>query len=226
MTYGPQIVKSGLILALDASDKNSYPGSGITWFDLSGQNAHATVNGSVSFVNSGVISYFNFPVGTSSDYISSTATQNYLDVTIVFQPDFTFIGNGSLVGLIGTSNDATSADKSLRFSNANGTGPWTIQNSGNQDDWASSVTTYYVNGIGYAGATSLINGWNIMGATRTNTTNGTFAAPFSYFLGTEGYNGGVRDFKGKIAACYMYNRSLTSKEQLQNYNTLRYRFGL
>jgi hypothetical protein len=31
-----KIVTDGLVLALDAADKNSYPGSGTTWRDLAG----------------------------------------------------------------------------------------------------------------------------------------------------------------------------------------------
>ena len=34
--HSPRIVTDGLILCLDAADKNSYPGSGNTWYDLSG----------------------------------------------------------------------------------------------------------------------------------------------------------------------------------------------
>jgi len=226
MIYGPKIVTSGLILALDASDKTSYSGTGTSWRDLSGQLADASISGSVSFVNSGFASYFNFTTAASTAYIGSTLAQNYLDVTIVFQPDFTLNSQASLVGLIGASTDATSNDKSMRFGGANGTGSWSIQNPDNTDGWASSATTYYVNGVAYTGAGNLVSGWNILGATRTNTTTGVFASPFAYFLGAEGYSGGVRDFQGKIAACYMYNRSLTNAEQLQNYNALRYRFGV
>ena len=31
---GPDIVDTGLVLALDAADRNSYPGSGTAWVDL------------------------------------------------------------------------------------------------------------------------------------------------------------------------------------------------
>ena len=34
--YNPQIVTSGLVLALDAANPKSYPGSGTAWNDLSG----------------------------------------------------------------------------------------------------------------------------------------------------------------------------------------------
>lgn len=220
------IVTSGLILHLDAFNSKSYPGTGTTWYDLSGQNAHGTLNGTVSFTSSNNQSYFNFPTAASTSYISSTVTQNYLDVTIVFQPDFTLTSNANLVGLIGTSNDTTNNDKSLRVTGANGSGPWTTVNPDNTDAWASSTTTYYVNGIPSKTAYSFRSGWNILGGTRTNTTNGAFASNFAYFLGTEGYSGGVRDFQGKISSCYMYNRSLSASEQLQNYNALKGRFGL
>jgi len=36
MNYGPKTVTNGLVLCLDAADKNSYPGSGTTWTDVSG----------------------------------------------------------------------------------------------------------------------------------------------------------------------------------------------
>ena len=31
---GPNIIENGLVLALDAADRNSYPGTGTTWYDL------------------------------------------------------------------------------------------------------------------------------------------------------------------------------------------------
>ena len=37
---GPKVVTNGLVLSLDAADKNSYPGSGTVWNDLS-QNANS-----------------------------------------------------------------------------------------------------------------------------------------------------------------------------------------
>ena len=43
---GPEIVTDGLVLHLDAANSKSYPGTGTSWFDLSGSNNHGTlVNG-------------------------------------------------------------------------------------------------------------------------------------------------------------------------------------
>ena len=112
----------------------------------------------------------------------------------------------------------------MRFGGANGTGPWTIKSSGlNADDWGNTSTTYYVNGSAVGNGATLNNGWNILGAYRTNQA--TFPASFAYFLGTEGYSAAVRDFQGRIAMCLMYNRQLSEAEHAKNYHALKGRFG-
>lgn len=61
------IVTDGLVLHLDAAYKNSYPGGGTTWYDLSGNGNHGTmVNGAI-FINEN-LGYIEFD-GTN-DYIS------------------------------------------------------------------------------------------------------------------------------------------------------------
>ena len=221
--HGPSVVRTGLILALDAANIKSYPGTGTTWYDLSGNGAHGTINGTVSFVSSGSQSYFNFATASDSNYISSNVSQNYVDVSIVFQPDFTRVGDASIAGLIADSTAATATDDSLRFNGVNGTGPWNItaRNPGDANDWANpTATTYYVNSVV---SNILVSGWNIFGGYRTNQ-GASFPANFSYFLGSSGLTG--RGFQGKIAAVYMYNRQLTAIEQTQNFNALRGRYSI
>jgi len=62
--YNPRIVTDGLVLALDAGNTKSYPGSGTSWTDLSGNGRNATVNGSPTFTNG----YFD--ITSDSTYIS------------------------------------------------------------------------------------------------------------------------------------------------------------
>jgi hypothetical protein len=215
------VVQRGLILALDASASASYSGSGSTVYDLTG-NADGTINGSISFTSDGQKSYFNFATMSDSNYISSSVSQNYLDFTAVFQPDFSRVSASSLAGLIGTNTPASNADKSLRFAGVDGTGPWSMasRNPGDANDWAySSGTTFYVNG---SAANALVSGWNVFGGYRTNQT--TFPANFSYYLGSCAYS--ARGFQGKLAAMFMYNRQLSAAEQAYNYNVLRSRFGI
>ena len=55
----PTIITDGLKLWLDASNPSSYPGSGTTWYDLSGNGNNGTmVNGvTYSTANGGVMSF-------------------------------------------------------------------------------------------------------------------------------------------------------------------------
>ena len=41
--YNPRTVIDGLVLALDAGNTKSYPGSGTTWTDLSGHGNDGTL---------------------------------------------------------------------------------------------------------------------------------------------------------------------------------------
>jgi hypothetical protein len=224
----PNIVTSGLSAILDAGFIPSYPRSGSTVYDLSGNGADGTLNGNVTWVSSGTTgsqSYFNFPSGaTNTGFISSSVNQAYFDCSIVLMPDFTYNSVSNLVSIIGTSTPAANADKSLRISGVNGTGPWsmTTRNPGDGNDWANpTATTFYVNGTS---GNTLNAGWNVFGGYRTNTTG--FTSTFSYFLGSGSYSGDSRSFQGKIAVALLYNRQLSAAEQLQNYNALRGRYGI
>jgi hypothetical protein len=215
-TPPPPIVTDGLIAHLDAGNINSYPSpQSATWFDISGQGADASLNGTVGFANSGTSSYFIFD-GDSANCITSSLSQNYQDCTLIFQPDFSYnVGDANLAYGLGVD-----ADRTMRFGNADGSSPWSIQNPGNNADWAyTTATNYYLNGTVIPGAGNLVTGWNILGAARTNQSWGS-----TPYVWGKGYFS--RGFKGKLAVILLYNRVLTEAEQLQNYAALRARFGL
>ena len=223
--YNPNIVTDGLILNIDASNVRSYPGSGTIINDLSGRDAHGTINGTITYVGAGTSSYWNFATASGSNYISSSLSQAYVDCTIIFQPDFTLSRVSNLVGLIASSTSASNGDKSMRFGNANGTGPWQVKSASlDANDWGNTSTTYYVNGSAVANGASLNNGWNVVGAYRTNQS--TFPSSFSYFLGSGAFSGDARDFQGRIAVCLLYSRQLTANEHAKNYAAFKGRFGL
>jgi len=85
MYFSPRIVTSGLVLALDAADRNSYPRTGTTWRDLSGNSNTGTLtNGPVfsntnggSITTDGIDDYINLGnassirMGTSNFTIST-----------------------------------------------------------------------------------------------------------------------------------------------------------
>lgn len=78
--YGPRIVTDGLVLCLDAADRNSYDGTSGTWYDLSGNENNSSLGvGSLkpSFSNSngGIF-------GFDTDYIE----QNFSSASIISNP--------------------------------------------------------------------------------------------------------------------------------------------
>ena len=210
---GLAIATNGLMVQLDAADFSSYPGSGTTWYDRSGNGRNGTLRGGVSWVNSGLASYFNFS-GANAQYIDQTSGGSviYKDICIVFNVDAMNNNFGYLV------SRSTTSDTSLRVGANN------IGNPGNNGDWAESATTYYVNGVVDTNDVPISNGqWYILGGENKNT--GLLGSAWNYFLGT-GYTQGTRNLDGKIAFVALYNRVLTASEHQQNYNALKGRYGV
>jgi hypothetical protein len=69
MTLGhnPSIVTSGLSLCLDAGNPRSYPGSGTSWIDISGNNSNGTLSNGPTYT-SGINGYMT--LDGVDDYIS------------------------------------------------------------------------------------------------------------------------------------------------------------
>ena len=90
LSHGPSpIITNGLVLCLDAADRNSYPGSGTTWTDLSGRGNNGTLQNGVGYSgdNGGSLSFdgvddyvsigtSGFPFGNSAGTLSCWARTN------------------------------------------------------------------------------------------------------------------------------------------------------
>ena len=218
------IITDGLILYLDASNANSYSGSGTTWVDLSPSQANATsqtISTPIVFNSAGDASYFSFP-GNNDTWFSTDLSQQYVDFTAVILPDFSFHGNADVTSLFSASH---TADFSMRFNNVNGSSNWVLPNPGNPNDWVSTTgNKYIINGTVYDSTNAtLSSGWNIIGGYRTNYRNG-FTPSFAMQIGDSTL--GQRPFQGGLAVLLAYNRVLTIDEQKQNFNALRSRFSL
>ena len=75
---GPRIITEGLVLALDAASQRSYPGTGTTWYDLSGNNNDFTLDGSgITWNSSG---YFSLADGgmTNNNNLTDSTTCTFV----------------------------------------------------------------------------------------------------------------------------------------------------
>jgi len=64
--YSPKTVTDGLVLLLDVGNPKSYPGSGTTWYDLSGNGNDGTITNATFSTAGGGSMTFN----GSGDYVS------------------------------------------------------------------------------------------------------------------------------------------------------------
>jgi hypothetical protein len=228
----PKIVTDGLVLALDAANPKSYPGSGTTWSDLIGSNDGTLTNGptfdsgnSGSFVFDGV-----------DDYASATPIEpTYFTLSCTFKATGAPSTNDQFGGfLIGSSIQLTNntLQYALEYSWANQRVVFATQT--NTDILATSNNSVLGNNIHkvdavYDGSTQKIyvNGQLVTSRSWTTDpiypTSGDRNVQIGRWRAPAPYN---RYFQGNIYNASIYNRALTADEIAQNFNATRGRFGI
>jgi len=248
VNYNTSIVTNGLITCLDAGNPKSYPGSGTTWYDLSGNNNHATIH-NLTYTSTYKGS-FNFSNDTSS-YVTLSSNINYdslaavQNLTVMFGIQklyYGLYGNnfgdseillGALTGYTygwriiegstGTPGTAFTGTHHLTFSSPD----LFLSNysSSNNLTITDSASTNRPVICGFSQARN-----NVSGMINNNfySTSG-----FVAYLGTGTSVGAISDtsegvgaFGGLMTFFYIYNRALTNDELTQNYNAMRGRHGV
>ena len=219
---GPYVIRdSSLVLDLDASDKNSYPGSGTTWTDLSGNNNTFTLNNSPTFstANSG---YFTFNGTTQTATLASLNLQQNFTLDGWFNPNvlngFSMFGQGTTGTRQGLHIWYATAT-SVRFGMYSNDTDFTVSTS--TGNWYNMVFTYnnsnpftkqmYINGVALSGT--------------PQQTQTSYIGSGIFRLGATYSTGGAYG-NGSYAGMKAYNRILSATEVLQNYNAQKSRFNL
>ena len=216
---GPKIVTSGLVLALDAADKLSYPGSGTTWRDLSGNNNTGTLTNGPTFStgNMGSIVFDGVDDNATCNLVTSDANNVTLEVwfkatTLPGDRGLIYNGNGgsSGYGLQFGACGATSTTLYVFFGGLNC----------NVVSYAGMTTNVWYQAV-YTRTTtpSISNILYINGISRSTNTTSNPNAPAGSTLISSAFN-------GNISIARIYNRALTATEVLQNYNATKGRYGL
>jgi len=211
--YNPSIVLDGLVLYLDAANPKSYPGTGTTWYDLSGNGAHAIAESLPTFISNGPQSYFDFN-GTSNEFASVDISQEYRDIFVLMNLSSTAPGLSMVFGKYDDQDD------SLRFDSGS------LRGSGTTDsnDWQYlQESKVFRNGVFTSASLDMRNQWSFLRAYRANITG--FGTSFRYEISSS-FISDTRHYKGGLSAIFCYNRELTNDEVQQNFNALRGRFGL
>lgn len=226
VSYAPNVVRNGLVLYLDAANTKSYPGSGTTWTDLSGNGRTATlVNGPMfNSANNGSIIFDGFDDHASLGTFTGLGSSNR-----TFSTWFKLIAFPASAGRIVTfpADDGSTDFPAYTFA-TNSTGSINGGFGGPPYDAYKTITTL---GLGtWANITSSISGNTI-----SNYLNGTFvnSATNTGSVGSNpiGYIGRYNQFyaqrfSGNVSFLQVYNRALSAAEIKQNFNATRSRYGL
>jgi len=220
-TFVPNVViDSSLQFYVDAGQVSSYPGTGTTWYDISGNSRNLTMNGlTYNSADGGYIQFggsntaestsytINFSNGFSVESVAKFSGSNYEGL-------FAFNGNGDFMNLQaqGGTNVRWEVESAESFTSTGtlSSNTWyhfTCVYEGDSNN-NSGTARIYINGV-ENNTTSL----NANRAGQNQTSN--------FVLGLwDGY------LTGNIALSRMYNRVLTPTEVLQNFNATRSRYGL
>jgi hypothetical protein len=224
--YGPRVITDGLVLALDAADPNSYPGSGTTWTDLSGNGYTATISGT-SVWNDTYGGQFDFGnVAQTTQYITlphqaaqSTGTSYTMEfwmkpvsATTKF---FCSMVSGATDNYYILLQEATSL---LRYD-----GSGSISYSNNE------VLQFCVVRNGSDTGTIYKNGGSATSSTNITVINGVSNGGWILNQEQDSVGGGFdsdQNYRGAFMIVKLYNKALTASEVQQNFNATRSRFGI
>jgi hypothetical protein len=227
---GPATVLSGLVLELDAGNIKSYPTTGTTWFDKSGNANNGTLVNGPTF-NTGSLGSIVF------DGVNDTLTTNY-------NPNFSYSSGQDFSLESWFYLDLSSYNIALTCMRTGGAGwVWAVRSI------SSNLVFSWFNGSAWVDLNSLSSQiipsgkWNLGNMTYETSTNtlkfylngvfiGNFTAGTSFsntapitLIRWDGSSSGFSNTQ-QVAKFSVYNRALSADEVLQNYNATKGRFGL
>jgi len=223
---GPKIVTDGLVLALDAGSPRSYPGSGTTWFDLSGNGNNATLV-NATFSNNAI------QFDGASDYVSVGNVGSSSVKTVICW--FSMNNVNTNMALFGFGTQASNTQDVYMWGGESN-GPFGF-NSWNGDSWGYAGGEDDIKNQGFFQIVAEFNFsdytnhrlW-INGVSKTLSnqrgTNVQRTQSNNFGIGLNGWNTGTQTWNGNIASVLVYDRAFSTEEATQNYNAYKSRFGL
>lgn len=234
---GPNIVKDGLVLYLDAGSPNSFysPTAGTIWKDVSGQGNNSTLTNGPTYnsANSGSIVFDGV-----NDYVVTSTRVNVSNIFTVnawvklnyTTPQPTNYGNR--VTLISNCYTYQSGKGFLMVASGNNGSDFFIS-LGNDQKYAVSTTGYIyantifmVTAVVNAGDSNIKLYYNGNEVSYLVRTDGNINLAYDVSATQIGYYSNADIMNGNMYTMQIYNRALSDTEVLQNYNATRTRFGL
>jgi hypothetical protein len=225
IVYNTNIVRSGLILHLDAANTKSYSGSGSTWSDMSMTAANASLVNSPNHTGSS----FVFDGSTQECTVSASALNIVWSgsITRTLELWFRYVSYPSVLANYAVYGDQAGTTGSLRGYQGTNAGrfAWTWDDSQTVfsqkvmavNEWAQVVillegysATYHVNGA--------------LDTAQFTSTDQAVGSNTTWRLAKDGRFNTYLNIE--VAVVRQYNRILSAAEITQNFQALRGRFSI
>lgn len=219
---GPSIVTNGLVLYLDAANRQSYTSGSTTWTDVSNNANNGTLINGPTFdtANGGSIVFDGADDYSVSNNFTSLTTSVWSCVMFLKAVNSSVAVEGYYFGWDSSNNDGMTIGQFQ--------GNWISHCRPNNNTWITGpavVSNTWVNiTVTYDGTTQKIYG----NGTLFDSKIVGFAspAPQAAYIAKLGRLGSGFNFNGSVAVTQFYSRALSATEVLQNYNATKTRFGL
>jgi hypothetical protein len=238
--YFGNLVTSGLVLNLDAAKVASYPGTGTTWYDISGNNLTGSLVNGPTFTGIGKQAAIVFD-GTN-DYVG-LGTPNGLNITssitINTWVNLNAFPSDTNATIYNKGYDNTNEQTFFSFNNQGGVNSLlcgTYVAIGNINYFTKlTLTGSFANLITTGSWNNLVgqydgSSWNLyVNGTLLSqtTTQGPKPSTSPIAIGAAYISSGYQRFiNGRISNVQVYNRALSTTEITQNFNALRGRYGI
>lgn len=224
------VITNGLSVYLDASNASSYPGTGTTWTDLSGNSNNATLINTPTY-NSNFNGYLNFNTA-SLQYATIPNIGDLSNWTIEGWFRLTTSLTGQVTSIIANQyNLATKLNFSLGTNNAPGS--YNLAAGYFNGAWRNTTGVAASTGIWYQAVGTYD------GSVIRQYVNGTASGGTLNYVGTSQSGGEIRLMRrwdsaltsgnlvnGDLSIVRIYDRALTASEISQNFNADKAKYGL
>jgi hypothetical protein len=221
-------VRNGLVLELDAGQRASYPGTGNTWYDLSGNSLNGTLFNAPTFTGIGASSSILL---NASNQVVALALNSKLDISeSITIESFIYPTAYNTSGDFGSFIICKAASYYLEL---NGNGKVRVYfYSLSSEGYHESVGTVPLNTWSYisvvrnkAASTISIYINGILDRTLSSIT-GDIRVQQTYPVNLGSFQGSGYTFTGRIAVGTIYNRALSAYEIKQNFDFYRTRYNI
>jgi hypothetical protein len=224
---GPDVIQDGLVLALDAGDKNSYPGSGATWTDMIQSRAFTLFNTPIYSSNNG--GYLSF-APASSQYAQATSLPSSLSTwTVETWHYYTGTNSGTNPTIVTEVFPGSTSNINFNLGSQTAQGNTSLSSGFFNGAWRTTSAT-----------TLTTNTWNYVVGTYDGITNKLYVnnslVQSSSYTGTPiSSQGGIRLMRrwdnadywgGRLSIVRIYNNAFNTTQITQNYNAQKSRFDL